>query len=157
MREVPKYIGEVLGVPGAFGKYQIAEITTINPKGEPETFPVYTSYNKERRKIIFKTSIAATRKVRNIQNNPRVAALFSNMVVSSLRKFPIILVQGKAKTYDPEPSGLTYLRQQSNETRRKWDWRLIPIRIEIDIERIYVWKYRNLDEKPEIIEVKSNE
>jgi len=151
--EIPKYIEEVLGAQVAFGKYQIAEVTTINPGGEPETFPVYTSYDRERQKIIFTTSIAFTRKIRNIQNNARVAVLFSNMVASRLRKLPIVLIQGKAKTYDPDPSALTYLSQQSEEMKLKFDWALIRIKIEVDIERIFVWKNRSLDEEPDIVEV----
>lgn len=69
----------------------------------------------------------------------------------SLRKFPIIHVQGKAKTYDPDPSVLTYIHSRSEEIRRKFDWYMIAIRVEVDIERIYVWKNRNLDEEPKII------
>jgi len=150
---VPQHIEEVLGAQVAFGKYQIAEVTTINVWGEPRTFPVYTSYAKERRKIIFLTSIAYTRKVRNIRNNPRVSLLFSNTAFSCLRKLPIILVQGKAKAFDPEPSVLNNLRQQSEERLQKWDWRMLTVRIEVDIEKIYVWKNRNVDEEPQVIEV----
>lgn len=146
-----------MGAQVAFGRYQIAEVTTINPKGEPETFPVYSSYDKERRKIIFNTSIAFTRKIRNIENNPRVAVLFSDMVVASLRKFPIVLVQGKAKAYGPDPSVLTYLRQRSEEVQRKFDWYMIRVRVEVEPEKIYVWKNRNLDEEPAILVVESND
>jgi general stress protein 26 len=155
--EIPDYIEEVLGAKVVFGKCQIAEVTTINPKGEPEAFPVYTTYDTERRKIIFDTSIAFTRKIRNIQGNPRVCVLFSNMVVDSLKKFPIILVQGKAQTYDPDPSILTYINQQSEEKRRKFDWYIIRVRVEVNIERIYVWKNRDLDEEPEIITVEPHD
>lgn len=146
-----------MGAQVAFGRCQIAEVTTINPKGEPETFPVYTTYDKERGDIVFNTSIAHTRKIRNIQNNPHVAVLFSNMAVSSLRRFPIILVQGTAETYDPDPSVLTYLHQRSEEIRRKFDWYMIRIRVEVNIEKVYISKNRDLDEEPEIIEVKSND
>jgi general stress protein 26 len=154
-REVPKHVEEVLGAQVAFGSFQIAEVTTINPKEEPETFPVYTTYDKERAKIIFSTSIAYTRKIRNIQGNPHVAVLFSNMAVTALRKFPAVLVQGTANTYDPDPSVLTYLHQQTEEKRQKFDWYMIRVRVEVDIHRIYTWKNRDLDEKPETIEVKS--
>jgi pyridoxine/pyridoxamine 5'-phosphate oxidase len=155
--KIPAYIEEVLDAQVAFGRCQIAEVATINPNGEPETFPVYTTYDKERRKIIFNTSIAFTRKIRNIESNPRVAVLFSNMVVTSLRNFPIILVQGKAKKYDPDPSVLTYLHQKSEEVRRKFDWYMIRVRVEVTPEKIYVWKNRNLDEEPETLEVESND
>jgi len=163
MRGVPSYIEEVLGARVAFGRehqiveVQVAEVATINLRGEPETFPIYTSYDKKRKKIIFSTSIAFTRKIRNIRNNACVAVLFSNMVVSCLRKFPIILIQGKAEVSDPEPSVLTYLRQQSEEKRRKFDWFMIRVNVEVEIEKIYVWKNRNLDEQPQIIEVQPND
>jgi len=155
--DVLRYIEDALGAQVGFGKGQIAEVTTINSKGEPETFPVYTTYDKERRKIIFSTSIAFTRKIRNIQNNPRVCVLFSNMMVDSLKKFPIMLIQGTAKSFDPDSSVLTYLYQQDEGKRRKFDWYMIRIKVEINPERIYVWKNRNLDEEPEIIELGLND
>jgi len=45
-------VGDVLGT----------QITFRNPKGETETFPVYTSYDKERQKITFNTLLLTQEK-----------------------------------------------------------------------------------------------
>ena len=76
--------------------YYTCEVTTVNGKGQPMTWPALAYYDEAAGEIFFSVSIAFPVKAQNARKRPQVSLLYSNPTGSGLDHPPAVLVQGDA-------------------------------------------------------------
>ncbi|MCS7144245.1 MAG: hypothetical protein NZ879_04415 [Archaeoglobaceae archaeon] len=166
--EIPDWIEEI------FQSYLTAEFTYMDGKN-PRTIAVLPYYDSNRKSIVITTSPAFYRKVECVKKNPRVSILFSNSKFSGIEGNAVVLVQGFAKVDEDIEKNMNYLLFLMMNQKDNWkktvvakmveelmsplakklmDWYVYRIVIEIKPQRILFWRDGNLDNPPEIIEVK---
>jgi hypothetical protein len=95
--------------------YFTCEVTTVNRKGKPVTWPCLAYFHAETGQILLTASIAFPVKAFNARRHPQVSLLYSDPSGSGLTAPPAILVQGEASVQelldytDPKIIGLSRL------------------------------------------------
>lgn len=166
--EIPEWIEDI------FQSYLTAEFSYID--GDiPRTIAVLPYYDPNRKSIVITTSPAFYRKVECVKRNPKVSILFSNSKFSGIGGNAVVLVQGLARVDEDIDKNMNYIMYLMINQKENWkksvvakmveelmsplakrvmDWYVYRIVIEIKPERILFWRDGNLDNPPEIIEVK---
>lgn len=136
--------------------YYTCELTTVNRKGQPISWPCLPYFHEETGEIVFSASIAFPVKALNIRRHPQVSLLFSDASGSNLNTPDGLLIQGDASVeeltnyQDPKIIGLFHLNQQRQPdssrfttnrfVRRIFSWYLFQrLVISVVPKRVYVW------------------
>jgi hypothetical protein len=161
---LPAEVAEVLR------RVYTAEVTTVNRRGQPLTWPTLTYFDEENGQLFFTVSISFPVKAQNARHHPQVSLLYSDVTGSKLVGAPAVLVQGEATVAEllaPTPqvlalSALADKRQpdsrrfrSSRIARKLFDWYLFKrIGITVTPSRILVWPEGNFGIAPTEVEVR---
>jgi len=153
--------------------YYTCEVTTVNGKGQPMTWPALAYYDEATGEIFFSVSIAFPIKAQNARKRPQVSLLYSDPTGSGLDHAPAVLVQGDATVAEilevtPHTKALSKLAlqrqpdsgrfQTSGLARRLFSWYLFKrIGITVRPRRLTVWPNRDFSQTPTVIEVAESE
>ena len=104
-------------VAAVLRSYYTCEVTTVNGKGQPMTWPALAYYDEAAGEIFFSVSIAFPVKAQNARKRPQVSLLYSDPTGSGLDQPPAVLVQGDATVTEilemtPHVSALNKLARQ---------------------------------------------
>ncbi len=149
--------------------YYTCEVTTVNGKGQPMTWPALAYYDEVSGEIFFTVSIAFPVKAQNARKHSQVSLLYSDPTGSRLDQPPAVLVQGDATVAEileatPQTKALNKLAlqrqpdgrrfQASSLSRRLFSWYLFKrIGITVRPKRLTVWPNRDFSQTPTVIEV----
>jgi len=150
--------------------YYTCEVTTVNRRGFPITWPCLAYFHPETGQILLTASIAFRVKALNAQRHPSVSLLYSDPSGSGLAKPPAVLVQGKANVQelldqtDPKIIGLYKViqkRQPDNQNfmrnrllRKLFTWYLFQrLVITVTPHRVRLWPEGNFHATPTEIEI----
>ncbi len=156
-------------VQAVFDRFITTELTTINPAGQPITWPVTPYYRPGDPCIDITTGLGYPKKANDAQANPLVALLFSDPTGSGLQDPPTVLVQGSADVDDRdlEANRERYAREAAEKLpglsrvqppdplKRFFSWYYTRIYIHVRPERVYVW--RSADAEPELFDAHMEE
>jgi pyridoxamine 5'-phosphate oxidase family protein len=77
---------------------RLGRLATIQPSGDPQVSPVSCYYNPDTGTIdIGGHNMAASRKYRNVQHNPRAAVVIDDMTPGSPPRIRCLEIRGRAK------------------------------------------------------------
>jgi hypothetical protein len=160
-------------VAAVLRSYYTCEVTTVNGKGQPMTWPALTYYDEAAGEIFFSVSIAFPVKAQNARKRPQVSLLYSDPTGSGLEHAPAVLVQGDATVAEilestPHAIALNKLVQRrqpdsgrfisSNFSRRLFSWYLFKrIGVTVRLRRLTIWPNRDFSQTPTVIEVAGDE
>ncbi len=128
------------------------ELTTLDWRGEPSTWPVTPYYEPGAATIDVTTALGFPKKARDAARNPGVALLFSDATGSGLPSPPMVFVQGTAEVdeSDLRANADRYARDHVRKLhgsdarppprRRGYDWYYLRLYLRVRPERVYVWE-----------------
>src|SRR5947209_16381477 len=87
-------------VQAVFDRFVTTELTTVDRRGQPITWPVTPYYTPGGPCIDITTGLGYPKKANDARANPLVALLFSDPTGSGLEQTPAVLVQGVADVDD---------------------------------------------------------
>jgi hypothetical protein len=142
--------GEIQDV---FARFVTTELTTIDRRGQPITWPVTPYYRHGAATIDVTTGLGYPKKANDAHANPKVALLFSDPTGSGLDDPPMVLVQGTAivDDRDLDANAERYARELAEKLpatkdleppaflKRFLSWYYTRIYIDVRPERVYVW------------------
>jgi hypothetical protein len=151
-------------VQDVFDRFVTTELTTIDRRGQPITWPVTPYYRRGEPCIDVTTGLGFPKKANDARDNPLVALLFSDSTGSGLRDSPMVLVQGCADVDDRdlEANRQRYSRESVEKlpslaklsppdaVRRFLAWYYTRIYIHVRPERVYVWAEGDIARDPEL-------
>jgi Pyridoxamine 5'-phosphate oxidase len=140
-------------VQQVFDRFITTEVTTVDGRGQPITWPLTPYYQPGDPCIDVTTGLGYPKKANDARANPKVAMLFSDPTGSGIEGAPQVLVQGTADVDDRDldANRERYKREiveklpstQSEMPPKVFDpflkWYLTRIYIHVRPERIYVW------------------
>lgn len=140
-------------VQQVFDRFITTEVTTVDARGQPITWPLTPYYQPGDPCIDVTTGLGYPKKANDARANPKVAMLFSDPTGSGIEGAPQVLVQGTADVDDRDldANRERYKREiveklpstQSEMPPKVFDpfikWYLTRIYIHVRPERIYVW------------------
>ena len=81
-------------------KALVAELTVVDPRGRPVTYPLIPLYDG--RHIYMTSSVLFSRKLRHIKANPKVSVALTDPVGIPVEPFHRATIQGKALVHDAD-------------------------------------------------------
>jgi Pyridoxamine 5'-phosphate oxidase len=158
-------------VQAVFDRFITTELTTVDRRGQPITWPVTPYYSTGAPCIDVTTGLGYPKKARDAEANPLVSLLFSDATGSCLSSPPMVLVQGSAEVDDRDLAANRerYVRESTEKlpavakltppapVRRLLDWYYARIYIHIRPERIYVWRGGDVTAEPELYDAHMEE
>jgi Pyridoxamine 5'-phosphate oxidase len=151
--------GEVQSV---FERFITTEYTTIDPSGQPITWPVTPYYRPGDGAIDLTTGLGYPKKADDAGRNPQVALLFSDPTGCGLESPPAVLVQGTAEVDDRDlaENRERYARESlvklpatksmypPKAIRGMFDWYFTRIYVYVRPERVFVWEGGDFRQDP---------
>lgn len=151
-------------VQAVFDRFITTELTTIDQRGQPITWPVTPYYSPGAPCIDVTTGLGYPKKARDAAANPLVSLLFSDPTGSGLVDPPMVLVQGSAEVDDRDldANRERYARESAQKlpdvgrllpprpVRRFFDWYFTRIYIHVRPERVYVWPRGEVAGEPQL-------
>ncbi len=158
-------------VQAVFDRFITTELTTVDKRGQPITWPVTPYYAPGGPCIDVTTGLGYPKKARDARANPMVSLLFSDPTGSSLPEPPMVLVQGSAEVDDRDldanrdryaKESLEKLPSMAKLTppapfRRLLDWYYARIYIHVRPERVYVWPHGDVSAEPQLFDTHMEE
>jgi hypothetical protein len=158
-------------VQAVFERFVTTELTTIDGRGQPITWPVTPFYRAGDACIDVTTGLGYPKKADDARRDPRVALLFSDPTGSGLAEPPMVLVQGSADVDDRDLDAnaeryalesraklpATGSLQPPRALRRAFAWYAARIYIHVRPERVYVWPRGDLDSEPDLYDTHMEE
>jgi Pyridoxamine 5'-phosphate oxidase len=149
-------------VRDAFERYITCELTTVDPKKQPITWPVTPYYRQGGPTIDVTTGLGYPKKADDARRHPSISLLFSDPTGSGLEGGPKVLVQGTATVDDEDlkanaeryisESGVklpaTKKMNPPKLVRPMFNWYYARLYIKVRPERVLVWPEGNLAEEP---------
>jgi hypothetical protein len=138
-------------VQEAFRGFLTAELTTIDARGRPITWPVTPFYQPGDASISVTTGLGFPKKARDARRNPKVALLFSDPTGSGIRRPSMVLLQGVAEVDDGDldANRERYVRHLADKLGsrelppggqgQRFDWYFGRIYLHVRPERVLVW------------------
>jgi hypothetical protein len=140
-------------VQAVFDRFVTTELTTVDRRGQPITWPVTPYYRPGGECIDVTTGLGYPKKANDAKANPLVALLFSDPTGCGLGDPPTVLVQGSAHVddHDLEANRQRYAVESAEKLpgiaklqppeplRRFLSWYYTRIYIHVRPERVYVW------------------
>jgi hypothetical protein len=153
-------------VTAVFERFVTTELTTIDRRGQPITWPVTPYYRGGGPCIDFTTGLGYPKKANDARANPLVALLFSDPTGSGLAQAPMVLVQGTAEVDDRdlEANRERYEResleklpgiaklQPPDALKRFLAWYYTRIYVHVRPERVYVWPQGDVASEPTLFD-----
>jgi hypothetical protein len=151
-------------VRDAFERFVTCELTTVDARKQPITWPVTPYYEQGGATIDVTTGLGYPKKADDAREHPSVALLFSDPTGSGVEGGLRVLVQGTA-TIDDEDLRANASRYMSESgiklpatkkmhpprpLRGLFNWYYARIYIKVRPERVLVWPSGDLSEEPEI-------
>jgi hypothetical protein len=151
-------------VRAVFDRFVTTELTTIDRRGQPITWPVTPYYTPGDQCIDITTGLGYPKKANDARANPLVALLFSDPTGSGLDRPPMVLVQGTAEVDDRdlEANRQRYARESLEKLpgirpltpppaiQRFLSWYYTRIYVHVRPERIYAWPAGDVAAEPEL-------
>ena len=151
-------------IQAVFDRFITTELTTVDGRGQPITWPVTPYYAPGSRCIDVTTALGYPKKANDAGANPLVSLLFSDPTGSGLANPPMVLVQGSAEVDDRdlEANRRRYAResiqklpataklQPPEPLQRFLAWYYTRIYIRVRPERIYVWPHGDVSAEPQL-------
>jgi general stress protein 26 len=78
----------------------VAELTVVDDKGRPITYPLIPLYDGE--KIYMTSSVLFARKLEHIKRNPRVSVTISDPIGAPIEPFSRVTIQGDARIVEDD-------------------------------------------------------
>jgi hypothetical protein len=158
-------------VQAVFDRFVTTELTTIDGKGQPITWPVTPYYSHGAPCIDVCTGLGYPKKANDARANPLVALLFSDPTGSGLSNPPMVLVQGSAEIDDQdlEANRERYVKESAEKlpavakltppapVRRMLDWYYARLYIHVRPERVYVWPGGEITAEPQLFDTHMEE
>jgi hypothetical protein len=157
-----------LAVQDEFHRFVTCELTTIDARGWPITWPVTPFYRAGDTHISVTTGLGWPKKARDARRNPKVALLFSDATGSDIAEPPMVLVQGTAQVDDRDLDANRdrYVRDIAEKFGRRpdpkppserFDWYFARIYIHVRPERVHIWRGGDCEAEPELIELAASD
>jgi hypothetical protein len=151
-------------VQDVFSRFITTELTTIDGRGQPITWPVTPYYRAGGPCIDVTTGLGYPKKANDARGNPLVSLLFSDPTGSGVSDPPMVLVQGTAEVDDHnlDANRERYVResieklpgtaklQPPDPIKRLLNWYYTRIYIHVRPERVYVWPGGDVSVEPEL-------
>jgi Pyridoxamine 5'-phosphate oxidase len=151
-------------VQQTFNSFITTEYSTVDPEGQPITWPVTPYYRPGDPQIDLTTGLGYPKKADDAARNPRVALLFSDPNGSGLERPPAVLVQGVATVGDQnlDANRERYLRESLEKLpatksmhppkplQRLLGWYYTRIYVHVRPERVFVWPGGDFTSEPEM-------
>lgn len=151
-------------IQSVFGRFVTTELTTVDRRGQPVTWPVTPYYSPGAPCIDITTGLGYPKKANDARANPLVALLFSDPTGSGLDRPPMVLVQGTAEVDDRDldANRERYARESLEKLpsirpltpppviRRMLAWYYTRIYIHVRPERIFAWPGGDSAAEPEL-------
>jgi hypothetical protein len=151
-------------VQSVFQRFITTELTTVDRRGQPITWPVTPYYSPGGPCIDVTTGLGYPKKANDARANPMVSLLFSDPTGSGLTAPPMVLVQGTADVDDRdlEANRARYASESLQKlpgiraltppqpVQRLLSWYYSRIYIHIRPERVYVWPRGDVNAEPEL-------
>jgi hypothetical protein len=151
-------------VQAVFERFITTELTTIDERGQPITWPVTPYYTPGAPCIDITTGLGYPKKANDARANPLVALLFSDPTGCGLERPPMVLVQGIADVDDRdlEANRSRYARESLEKLpgikallpperiQRLFAWYFTRIYVRVRPERVYVWPEADIAQEPEL-------
>jgi hypothetical protein len=154
-----------LDVQQVFARFVTTELTTVDSRGQPITWPVTPYYDEGAECIDVTTGVGFPKKARDAARNPRVALLFSDPTGSGLGRAPMVLVQGTATIDDSdlEANRARYVQDAAAKSggaervppesvQRRFAWYFTRIYVHVRPERVYLWPDGDPSREPELLD-----
>jgi hypothetical protein len=153
-------------VQQVFRRFVTTELTTIDRRGQPITWPVTPYYRPGADCIDVTTGLGYPKKANDAAANPKVALLFSDPTGSGLTRAPMVLVQGTADVDDRDldANRERYIREAAEKlpetqsqlpperVRRLFNWYFTRIYLHVRPERVYIWPDGDATQEPELLD-----
>ena len=94
MGTLPEPVEELLGAA------LVSELTVVDPKGRPVTYPLIPLYDGKR--IYMTSSVLFSKKLEHIKSNPRVAVTITDPVATPVERFSRATIQGDARIVEDD-------------------------------------------------------
>jgi hypothetical protein len=151
-------------VQQTFERFVTTEYTTVDPRGQPITWPVTPYYRPGGPQIDVTTGLGYPKKAEDARGNPQVSLLFSDPTGSRLERPPSVLVQGTATVDDADLTANRdrYYRESQEKLPavkemlppkfllRFFEWYFARIYVHVRPERIYVWHGGDFSREPQL-------
>jgi hypothetical protein len=140
------------------------ELTTIDRRGQPITWPVTPYYSPGGPCIDVTTGLGYPKKANDARANPLVSLLFSDPTGSGLDDPPMVLVQGTAEVNDRdlEANRQRYARESVEKLpgikpltpppaiQRRLSWYYTRIYVHVRPERVFAWPGGDVEAEPQL-------
>jgi Pyridoxamine 5'-phosphate oxidase len=155
-----------IDVQQVFETFVTTELTTVDGRGQPITWPVTPYYRPGGDCISFTTGLGYPKKANDAARNPQVSMLFSDPTGSGLQRAPMVLVQGVASVDDEDldANRERYIREAAEKLpsgpsegppesmRRLFNWYFTRIYVHVRPERVYIWPDGDGSREPELLD-----
>jgi hypothetical protein len=149
-----------------FDRFITTELTTVDAKGQPITWPVTPYYSPGDPCIDVTTGLGYPKKANDARRNPKVSLLFSDPTGSGGEHAPQVLVQGTAEVDDRDldANRERYVRESAEKLpatkemlppkplRRMFNWYFSRIYVHVRPERVYAWPGGDAATEPELFD-----
>ena len=151
-------------VRNAFRRFVTTELTTVDRRQQPITWPVTPYYDDGAPTIDVTTGLGYPKKADDARRHPRIALLFSETHGSGLESAIQILVQGIADVDEEdlhanreryaresaEKLPMTAKRHPPKFIQRSMNWYYSRIYVKVRPERVLIWRGNPTSTEPEI-------
>ena len=158
-------------VQSVLDRFVTTELTTVDQRGQPITWPVTPYYSPGAPCIDVTTGLGYPKKANDARANPQVALLFSDPTGSEMTGAPMVLVQGTAEVDDRdlEANRERYAKESLEKLpgikpltppaaiQRRLSWYYTRIYIHVRPERVYAWPGGDLSAEPELYDAHMEE
>ncbi len=158
-------------VRSVFERFITTELTTVDSRGQPITWPVTPYYKPGGPCIDVTTGLGYPKKANDARANPLVSLLFSDPTGSRLSGPPMVLVQGSAEVddHDLEANRARYARESAEKLpaiskmmppeplQRYLSWYYTRIYVHVRPERVYMWPRGDVSDEPQLFDAHMEE
>jgi hypothetical protein len=151
-------------VRDAFERFITCELTTVDARKQPITWPVTPYYEQGGPTIDVSTGLGVPKKADDARAHPSVSLLFSDPTGSGIDSGIKVLVQGTATVDDEDlkANAARYFRESAEKLpatkkmhppkflRQLFNFYYVRIYIKVRPERVFVWEGGDLAEEPAI-------
>ena len=145
-----------------FQRFVTCELTTIDSRGRPITWPVTPFYRPGDDHVSVTTGLGFPKKAADARLNPKVALLLSDPTGSDVTRPSMVLVQGIAEVddHDLDANRRRYAADMARklgsgrgpgEGSRRFDWFFTRIYLHVRPERVYVWPGGDCELEPDLL------
>ena len=141
----------------------VAELTVVNPKGRPVTYPLIPLYDG--RFIYMTSSVLFAKKLQHMKANPRVSVTITDPIGAAVEPFRRATIQGDARIIEDDLHngweghvGDLWIAKEpivKDLIKKRFAMPLFWERsvIEIQPRRVYLWADERTDRQPEIFDL----